>query len=185
MNRRRMMMAQQSKGFELVYDAASGLLPTECGWKIIKQDETAKMTMINGVCAISSTNGIRFVPVENSVSSICSIEMEFCHTGINQGLSITFNDNITSLSALLGSNAINGVSLHQQWGKNFYKGDPLEQNIYYTTKLKRHGNTFYFYINNELLYSGELSGAYTTTPNGFNVSGRVQTLIKRIVYTAY
>ncbi len=185
MNRRRIMMLQQSKKYEIIYDAASGLLPTQCGWKIARQNSLPTMQMIDGVCALTCTDGLFLEPIDNPFASNCSIEAEFCLSHENQGLALFLNDGVSNLNFLIGTNAVNGILIYQQWGNNLYRQDRAEWGVYYTAKMQRRGNKFYCYLNDKLIYSGEVTGNYSTLQDGFNISGHNQTYIKKIIYAVY
>lgn len=71
MNRRRMMMAQQNNGYELVYDVSSGTLPTDKNaWTLHKISGTYAIAIREGYLKLfiySASDEVGFIPTERPI----------------------------------------------------------------------------------------------------------------------
>ncbi len=185
MNRRRMMMAQQANGFELVYDAASGLLPTESGWKIVKDTGNAAVNISNGVLEIRTTSDLHLTPNTEQAFSNCSIEINFI-VGALSSVTLLLTKTEPTVYMTISSWYGTGVMVWQDWDKPLAVKEAISIGVEYTAKLEKNGNFVSAYLNGELIYSGEITGhLYTNMPDilGFNVAS--PTYVKKIKYKGY
>ena len=185
---RRLMMAQQNKGFELVYDAASGLLPTECGWKKTKDESNATLKVVNGILEVIAQTPLYLSPDTEQSFTNCSLEVEYSISDM-QGVTISMNKVEPSVSLSMSPFANNGIMVYQQWEKPLIRNEAIKVGVDYTAKLEKHGNLVSAFLNNELIYSGELIGHYSSTPNDFvnaNPNGYNSPIyIKKMIYRGY
>ncbi|MBR4049190.1 MAG: hypothetical protein IKK09_01705 [Clostridia bacterium] len=188
MNRRRMMMLQQKKGFELVYDAASGLLPTECGWKKIRDESNAPLKVVNGILEVVAKTPLYLSPDTEQSFTNCSLEVEYSISAM-QGVSLTMNKVAPSVTLSMSPYANNGIMVFQQWEKPLIRNEAIKIGVDYTAKLEKQGNLVLAFFNGELIYNGELTGHYSqylydfvnVDPNGYNSP----IYIKKMVYRGY
>lgn len=188
MNRRRMMMLQQRNGFELVYDAASGLLPTECGWQITQSGSQSSLTVVNGMLNVVSNTDLHLTLDINQTFENCYIEIEYVVQAA-QGVSIVMTSTEPSVAMGMSPYSENGVTVYQQWSNPLVKIPAIQIGTNYIAKLEKRGNFVSAYLNNEIIYSGEISGHYASYFRdiiGFNTGALLTPIyVKRIIYKGY
>jgi hypothetical protein len=176
------MMAQQAKGFELVYDAASGLLPTECGF--YQTDGSVNITdsglMMTGAgttarCEIGLYSNIN---IENR-----SVEIEI--TPIDSYFSFHSITAQTALNSYVTTDgyfsSVKPYSIHlfSEW-EDFKKIVGYTPNSRLCMKTEIEGENTKFFLNDVLIYTGNYKRNATTSRFYINTEG--QTLLHKITY---
>ena len=155
--RRRLMMAQLNEGFELVYDAASGRVPSSIEWLkyyapfgsgYYKQqvvDNTLELTNFH----MYEKNG--FYPIEHEYANRCSMSVEF--KGVpGTGISIHLTDGTYSALGVIKNDSVFYVETNDRGHKRKISKSVKLNDINTLTVIKN-TNFAEYYLNDELLYT--------------------------------
>lgn len=179
MNRRRLMMQQQNKGFELIYDAASGVLPTATNdWRRFanpwdNQFGNGTQKIVDGVLNLHNGHGYErqgYHPIEHDYAINCEISVTFTNS-LTANVIIHLTDGTNSAMGIINQNTFRvGVNDVAHYLRKYQTNITLKE--VNTFRVVKKGNKAEYYLNDELLYTQtelynindiSIGGAGTTT----------------------
>lgn len=158
MNRRRMMMLQQNKGFELVYDATSGKLPqANDGWDLTLNGNTTA-TVKNGYLRIAGDGSHlnpRFKLTLNKKQNLNKSRSVTVKIGDVTNTTIDFS--ITDTKYFLERYPRGTILIYKTWGQNYIQIQNDDSVGYQTVSIVYDAQTRVtsFYRNDKLLFASE------------------------------
>ena len=157
MNRRRMMMLQQGKGFELVYDAASGDVPDSTQWLKYYTpfgNGYYSQTVVDNTLELTNSHMYQkngFYPKEHEYAARCSMTVEFKGTPA-AGMTIHLTDGTYSALGVIKSNCYFHVETTDM-GHNKRCEKAVVLNDINTFTVIKYPTYAEYYLNGELLYT--------------------------------
>lgn len=158
MSRRRMMMQQLGKGFELVYDSSSGVVPDNTVWRRFanpynNQFGVGTQKIVDNVLVLHNGHGYEkqgYYPIGHEYADNCELSVIFIST--DDQITIHLTDGVLSAMGTVGDSTFRVRPMDVTSNIVIYQ-QAIEFKDINTFKVIKKGSTANYYFNDELLFT--------------------------------